>query len=160
VRCPLARAYVDTSAEARPAIVATYEWQRLVTALLFDVFGFCMLSVWTLVSSLTRLHSGRLPKGLGWFGIASGVPDASFALGFVTRLSWLGESGIGMLSLLAMYMDELVFRSAHDLAQAIRQKQVSSVEVVEAHLAQIARHNPALNAIVTLDEEGARRRAQ
>ena len=59
-----------------------------------------------------------------------------------------------------MYMDELVFRSAHDLAQAIRQKQVSSVEVVEAHLAQIARHNPALNAIVTLDEEGARRRAQ
>jgi amidase len=57
-------------------------------------------------------------------------------------------------------VDEVFFRSAHELAEAIRRKQVSSVEVVEAHLAQIARHNPALNAIVTLDEEGARRRAQ
>jgi len=41
-------------------------------------------------------------------------------------------------------MDELVFRPAHGLAQAIRQKRVSSAEVVEAHLAQIARHNPTL----------------
>jgi hypothetical protein len=92
---PLARAYVDASAEARPAIVATYEWQHLVTSLLFDVFGFCMLSVWILASSLAGLHSGRLPKGLVWFGTATGVLGASFAAGFVTRLSWLGESGIG-----------------------------------------------------------------
>lgn len=32
--------------------------------------------------------------------------------------------------------------------------------MLEAYLAQISRHNPALNAIVILDEEGARRRAQ
>ena len=99
---PLARAYVEASAEARPAIVAAYEWQRLVTALLFDVFGFLMLSVWILASSATGLRSGRLPRGLGWFGIVTGVLDACFAIGYVTRMSWLGEFGIGMLSLLAM----------------------------------------------------------
>lgn len=99
---PLARAYVDASTEARLAIVATYAWQRLVTAFLFDVFGFFMLGVWILASSAAGLRSGRLPKRLGWFGIVTGVLDACFATRFVTRLSWLGESGIGMLSLLAM----------------------------------------------------------
>src|SRR5262245_15808758 len=57
-------------------------------------------------------------------------------------------------------MSRLVFATAQALARAILQRQVSAVEVLEAHLAQITRHNPALNAIVTLDEEGARRRAQ
>ena len=57
-------------------------------------------------------------------------------------------------------MDNLVFATAQELAAAIRQRQVSAVELLDAHLAQIARHNPVLNAIVTLDEEGARRRAQ
>ncbi|MBU1748753.1 MAG: amidase, partial [Chloroflexi bacterium] len=56
-------------------------------------------------------------------------------------------------------MTDLVFSTAHQLANAIRQREVSAVEVLEAHLAQIARHNPALNAIVTLDEGGARQRA-
>lgn len=42
----------------------------------------------------------------------------------------------------------------------IRLRQVSAVEVLDEHLAQIARHNPALNAIVTLDEERSRARAQ
>jgi len=32
------------------------------------------------------------------------------------------------------------------------------VEVVDVYLAQIARHNPELNAVVTLDEDGARGR--
>ncbi|MDQ5850286.1 MAG: amidase family protein, partial [Pseudomonadota bacterium] len=36
---------------------------------------------------------------------------------------------------------------------------MSASELVELHLARIARHNPALNAICTLDEAGARRRA-
>src|SRR3982750_2700480 len=57
-------------------------------------------------------------------------------------------------------MQELTFATATDLAVAIRQRRVSSLEVVDAHLAQIALHNPALNAVVTLDEEGARRRAR
>jgi len=57
-------------------------------------------------------------------------------------------------------MNDLVFAPAHQLAAAIRQRQVPVVEVVEAHLAQIARHNPTLNVIVALDEERARKRAQ
>jgi len=44
----------------------------------------------------------------------------------------------------------LVAKSAHDLAQLIRSRAVSAVEVTESHLAQIAQLNPALNAIVTI----------
>jgi len=55
---------------------------------------------------------------------------------------------------------EGVFTPAHVLAEAIRRREVSSVEVVEAYLAQIARHNPDLNAVVTLDEDGARVKAR
>lgn len=50
---------------------------------------------------------------------------------------------------------ELIWASAIDLASAIRQRQVSAVEVIQAHLDHIAAVNPALNAIVTLDEAGA-----
>jgi amidase len=57
-------------------------------------------------------------------------------------------------------MNEIVFASACNLAAAISQKRVSAVEVLEAHLARIAEHNPILNAIITLDAEGARQRAQ
>jgi amidase len=45
------------------------------------------------------------------------------------------------------------------LETAIRRREVSSSEVVDAHLAQIACHNPRLNAVVTLDADGARARA-
>ncbi|HSB11237.1 MAG TPA: amidase family protein [Blastocatellia bacterium] len=57
-------------------------------------------------------------------------------------------------------MNNLVFATVQELATGIRQRHVSATEVLEGYLAQIARHNPALNAIVTLDEERARRRAQ
>ena len=55
---------------------------------------------------------------------------------------------------------EGVFTPAHVLAEAMRRREVSSVEVLDDHLAHIASHNPDLNAIVTLDEDGARLRAQ
>ena len=45
---------------------------------------------------------------------------------------------------------ELCFLSAVELAARIRQKQVSAREVMTAHLAQIERINPKVNAIVTL----------
>ena len=45
---------------------------------------------------------------------------------------------------------ELCFLSALELATRIRQKQVSAREVMTAHLAQIERINPKVNAIVTL----------
>ncbi len=51
------------------------------------------------------------------------------------------------------------FSSAAELAAALRARRVSARELIELHLARIARHNPSLNAICTLDEAGARRRA-
>jgi amidase len=52
------------------------------------------------------------------------------------------------------------FQTAHNLAAAIRAGQVSALEALEALIARIQQLNPALNAIVTLDIEGARRTAQ
>jgi amidase len=57
-------------------------------------------------------------------------------------------------------MKDILFATATALAAAIREKQVSATEVLEAHLAHIATHNPRLNAIVTLDAEGGRQRAR
>lgn len=54
----------------------------------------------------------------------------------------------------------MVFSSAHEVAGAIRDHLTSAVEMVDVYLARIARYNPSLNAIVTLDEEGALARAR
>lgn len=56
-------------------------------------------------------------------------------------------------------MSELVFASACQLARMIQERTVTAVEVVDAYLTQIARHNPKLNAICTLDADNARKRA-
>ena len=52
-------------------------------------------------------------------------------------------------------MTELFRQSARDLARRIRNKEVSPVEVVEAHLARIEQVNPVLNAITDLQPERA-----
>jgi amidase len=57
-------------------------------------------------------------------------------------------------------MQDPIYASAGEIAAAIRAREVSAVEVLDAYLARIARCNPALNAIVTLDAEGARARAR
>lgn len=57
-------------------------------------------------------------------------------------------------------MTELIFLSATQLAKHIHERKYSATEVLDAHLSQIAMHNPVLNAIVTLDQEGARQRAK
>ena len=49
--------------------------------------------------------------------------------------------------------NEICFTRAKDLAAMIRQKKISSREVVQAHLKQIARINPKVNAVVTLVPE-------
>jgi len=46
-------------------------------------------------------------------------------------------------------------REATELARRIRAKELSTVEVMEAHLAQIARINSQVNAVVTLLPEEA-----
>jgi len=49
--------------------------------------------------------------------------------------------------------DEICFMRARDLAGTIRDKKISAREVMQAHLKQIARVNPKVNAIVTLVPE-------
>jgi amidase len=48
---------------------------------------------------------------------------------------------------------DLCFMTATEMAQRIRSREVSAVEVMEAHLAQIDRVNPKVNAIITLVPE-------
>jgi amidase len=50
---------------------------------------------------------------------------------------------------------ELCFMTAQELAQKLRRRELSAVEVMEAHLHQIERVNPKVNAIVTLLPERA-----
>jgi amidase len=56
-------------------------------------------------------------------------------------------------------MSELHFRSASALASMLRRREISSRELLEHFLARVEKHNPALNAVVTLDAERARARA-
>jgi Asp-tRNA(Asn)/Glu-tRNA(Gln) amidotransferase A subunit family amidase len=54
----------------------------------------------------------------------------------------------------------LNFLSAVAMAERIRDRKISPVELVDAHLAQIKKLNPKLNAFVEVDAERARRTAQ
>lgn len=54
----------------------------------------------------------------------------------------------------------LVFETALELVRRIRAREVSVREVLEAHLAQIERLNPQVNAIVTLCADAARAEAE
>ena len=55
---------------------------------------------------------------------------------------------------------DIVFATASQLAQMIRGKKVSAVEVLNAYLEQIAKHNDKINAIATLDAERAKTKAK
>ncbi|HYJ98617.1 MAG TPA: amidase family protein, partial [Burkholderiaceae bacterium] len=57
-------------------------------------------------------------------------------------------------------MNELAFLPAHELAQRIRCKDVSALELLDAYLARIERLNPAIRAVPVLDAERARQRAR
>ncbi|MDK3255255.1 amidase [Blastococcus capsensis] len=52
--------------------------------------------------------------------------------------------------------DDLCTRPATELAALVRDRQVSARELLDAHLARIERLDPQVNAVVTLDAEGAR----
>jgi len=56
-------------------------------------------------------------------------------------------------------MSELTL-CAVSMAQQIRQGKLSPIDLIEAHLKQIERLNPTLNAFVQVDAEGARRQAR
>lgn len=51
------------------------------------------------------------------------------------------------------------FAAASDLVRALRAGEVGSRELLESYLERVDRLNPGLNAVVTLDAEGARRAA-
>ena len=57
-------------------------------------------------------------------------------------------------------MPDLTFLPAVAMAEQIRQKKLSPIELVDAHLARIEQVNPRLNAFVEVDPEGARRQAR
>lgn len=52
-------------------------------------------------------------------------------------------------------MSEITFLSAQEMAKQIRAREISAVEVVNAHLANIEKLNPKLNAFVQVDAERA-----
>jgi Asp-tRNA(Asn)/Glu-tRNA(Gln) amidotransferase A subunit family amidase len=56
-------------------------------------------------------------------------------------------------------MDELTFLSAVTMAERIRDKKISPVELIAAHLTKIERLNPKLNAYIHVDANRARRAA-
>jgi Asp-tRNA(Asn)/Glu-tRNA(Gln) amidotransferase A subunit family amidase len=56
-------------------------------------------------------------------------------------------------------MSELNFLSAVAMAEQIRAGKLSPVDLAEAHLSQIKRLNPKLNAFVQIEEEAVRRQA-
>ncbi len=49
---------------------------------------------------------------------------------------------------------------ARELAARLRRRELSAVEALDAHLARIADRNPSLNAVVSLDADRARERAE
>ena len=57
-------------------------------------------------------------------------------------------------------MNDITQLPAWQMAAHIRDRQVSVVELVDAHLRRIHRLNPQLNAFVSIDEEAARRQAK
>jgi len=52
------------------------------------------------------------------------------------------------------------FRSAKELAAAIRRRTIGCLELLDLYLSRVEKYNPALNAIIAMDVEGARKRAR
>jgi len=57
-------------------------------------------------------------------------------------------------------MRAIPFRSGKELATDIRKKKIGCLELLDLYLSRVEQHNPALNAIVAMDVEGARKRAR
>src|SRR5216110_3026488 len=57
-------------------------------------------------------------------------------------------------------MLDVPFRSARQLAAAIRKKKIGCLELLDLYLARVDKHDPAINALVVRDADRARRRAR
>lgn len=56
-------------------------------------------------------------------------------------------------------MSSLVLKSTRDQAASLRDKTIKSIDLLEAHFAQIDKLNPDLNAIIWQDREAAHKTA-
>ena len=54
----------------------------------------------------------------------------------------------------------MIFDSAHEILEKIKQREVSSLEVLESFLAQVEKVNSTINAVVALDIERAKEKAK
>ena len=54
----------------------------------------------------------------------------------------------------------IAFRSATSLCQSLRDREFGCLELLDHYLGRVDQHNPRLNAVVTMDAEGARLRAR
>lgn len=80
---------------------------------------------------------------------------------FVASASWAGAAALlppiwPSVAPDVRPLDDLTSSSATRLAAAVRRREVSSLELVDAFLARIAVINPRLNSVVQLDHEAAR----
>jgi len=57
-------------------------------------------------------------------------------------------------------MKDLVFKPAAELAGLIKDRQISSLELLEAYIDRYEQYNPQLNAIVITDFDQARKKAR
>jgi Asp-tRNA(Asn)/Glu-tRNA(Gln) amidotransferase A subunit family amidase len=57
-------------------------------------------------------------------------------------------------------MSDLTFLPAVEMAKCVRERKISPVELVEAHLKKIERLNSRLNAFIQVDADGARQQAK
>jgi amidase len=57
-------------------------------------------------------------------------------------------------------MLDVPFRTATQLATAIRKKKIGCLELLDLYLERVAKYNPAINAIIATDVDGARKRAR
>lgn len=89
-------------------------------------------------------------------GLESGMADLPITRREVTQI--LGAAAAAPL--LRAESPDICFLSAVEMASLIRRKKLSARETMDAHLKQIERINPKVNAIVTLVAEQAREKAR
>ncbi|WP_437769579.1 amidase [Sorangium sp. So ce281] len=95
-------------------------------------------------------HTGEISRRFFLRAFAGGVAALSGACDGMTPVD----------APAAEALSELTRATGGQLADLIRRKRVSSLEVVEAHLARIAQINPRLNAVVKLRADEARAEAR
>ncbi|MGA2958565.1 MAG: amidase family protein, partial [Thermodesulfobacteriota bacterium] len=57
-------------------------------------------------------------------------------------------------------MIDLPFRSAKQLASLIRKKKIGCLELLDFYLRRVEQYNPKINAVIFMNVEAARKRAQ